>query len=117
MVYSAELLAAIARLPVGHKPTAAYRLLRKYGLPSDQPPPPFPHLSPAVNRRLAWGIGAAGFVPSAATPAPQKMARSISTSLIPEVDPMRQRTFAGRTRAATRRRPTVYLKRFNWTSP
>ncbi len=55
MSHSDELIAAIARLPVGHTPIAAYRLLRKHGLPSNQPPPPFPHLSAAVNRRLALG--------------------------------------------------------------
>ncbi len=55
MSHSPALLADIGKLPHGHSAIAAYRLLRKHGLPPDQAPPSFPHLSAAVNRRLALG--------------------------------------------------------------
>ncbi|MFD2649309.1 HNH endonuclease [Devosia albogilva] len=55
MSHSPALLAAIGKLPDGHSPLAAYKLLRKHKLPLDQPPPLFPYLSQAANQRLALG--------------------------------------------------------------
>ena len=55
MTHAEALLLDIGKLPSGHGVLAAYRLLRRHTLPRHQAPPRFPHLSDAVNRRLALG--------------------------------------------------------------